>query len=261
MSSLAIAFGQFIVGLPGTGDACFQIRASSLILSATSVAYFFGPRCQDLSPAVDPLLKCDDLILTQCRHHQRIVGLACLFAVDSFAGGMIMNAVLIHWMVLKFSMSEHMLGMLFAASSVITTPSLWVAAWLGNRIGLINTMVFTHIPSNLVCCALPILPNMESVSLAVLVRGLLSQMDVPARDAFMASVVDPEERVACNSFIASARGMACIAGPPAAALLWATCGPGSPLVVAGILKCMYDLTLFFTFRAVHAPTPKEQDPT
>merc|ERR1712099_97978 len=111
-----------------------------------------GPRCQVETQKTDPLLKSEDLILTQCRHYKRILGLAGLFAVDSFAGGMIMNSILIHWMVFKFDMDEHRLGILFAAGSVLTTPSLWVAAWLGNRIGLINTMVFTHIPSNLACC-------------------------------------------------------------------------------------------------------------
>merc|ERR1712203_299379 len=120
-------------------------------------------------------------------------------------------------------MSEHALGLLFAFSSVLTTPSLWVAAWLGNKIGFVNTMVFTHLPSNVLCCILPFVPNTFYAYLVVLGRGLLSQMDVPARDAFMTSMVDPEERVACSSFIATARGLACVVGPAFAALLLEKC--------------------------------------
>lgn len=250
VSTIAMALGSLFVSFPIPGGVRSQIAVCCVVLAATSALYLCRPNFFGDSDAKSSLLQSNDLPLSQCRHFKRILGLAGLFAIDSFAGGMTMNSFLIHWMVTQYQMTERILGTLLAASSVITTPSLWVAAWLGNRIGLINTMVFTHLPANVGLIVLPFMPTAEFVCVIVLFRALLSQMDVPARDTFMTSVVDPEERVACSSFIATARGMACIAGPLVAAVLWQRCGAGAPLILGGILKCMYDISLLLAFRSV-----------
>jgi len=173
-----------------------------------------------------------------------------------FSGGMIMNSFLVYWLTSQYPMDESVLGALFSVSSLITTPSLWVAAWLGNRIGLVNTMVFTHLPANCGLIVLPFMPNVNGVCAVMVFRAMLSSMDVPARDAFMMNVVDPEERVACSSFISTMRAVSCAAGPLFAALLWDICGAAAPLIIAGILKCIYDISLLVSFRAIDSTSER-----
>jgi len=251
ISTIALAMGSFLTGLQ-LGGPREQIITTAFILALASLAYFVRLPIA-ISPVSEaPLLTKEDLTLAQCQHRRRILGMTALFAVDSFAGGLCLNSLVIHWLSLTYSLHEKVLGPLFAVSGVITAPSLWVAAWLGERIGLINTMVFTHMPSNICLILMPLAPSVEIVYLLILVRAALSQMDVPARESFIMSVVNAEERVACSSCVTSGRALACIAGPPACAFLWHTCGPGVPLMVAGGLKCAYDLTLLATFRATQA---------
>jgi len=252
VSTIAIAAGSFAAGLPLAWGSHYQIALTSLLLFVAAMAYMSPRGNQSAGTAKETLLVPDDLPLAQCRHRRRIVGLAFLFGVDAFAGGMTMNAFLIQWLVSQYHMTESILGTLFGVCSVVTTPSLWVAAWLGNKVGLVNTMVFTHLPANLGLVILPFAPNVTSVCIVLLFRALLSQMDVPARDAFMMTVVDQNERVSCSSFINTARGLSCVLGPPVAAIMWEAYGSDVPLIVAGLLKCAYDITLLFTFRAVQS---------
>jgi len=253
ISTLAISCGSIAMAIPVPGGAHSQCAFAGLVLLSTALAYiWFGQQNQSSADSKAPLLKNEDLPLSECRHYTRILSLAGLFFVDSFAGGMTMNSFLVHWMFRQYDMDESTLGMLFAVSGVIIIPSLWVAAWLGEKIGLVNTMVYTHLPANVGLILMPFMPGTKSLIGVVIFRACLSQMDVPARDSFMMTVVDDDERVACASFIGTIRGVACMAGPPVAAFLWVHCGAGTPLIVAGILKCAYDIALFCTFRDVYS---------
>jgi len=254
ISTLALAAGSFFTGLTQLGGPSEQIIVTAAILGFASLAYLARLPVV-ISPGSDQkeaLLTKDDLPLAKCQHRRRILCMTALFAVDSFAGGLCLNSLVIHWLSLTYSLREHVLGPLFAVSGVITTPSLWAAAWMGKHIGLINTMVFTHLPSNVCLILMPLAPSVELVYALILVRAALSQMDVPARESFIMSVVSDEERVACSSCVTAGRALACIAGPPVCAFLWHSCGPGVPLMMAGGLKCAYDLTLLATFRATQA---------
>lgn len=252
VSTLGVAAGSLATGFSVAGGARTQLLYTSGLLFVTAVLYILlAPRSAVTQPASPPA----DLHLMQCRHRGRILGLASLYAVDAFAGGMVMTSILIHWLSRVYALEERVLGPLFAVLGVITVPSLWIAVWLGQRIGLINTMVLTHIPSN-ICLVLMALTSSETcVCLLLVVRAALSQMDVPCRDHFNVVAVDAEERIACCATVNSVRAVAAVAGPLAGAVLWKQYGHGAPLVVAGLVKCAYDLALFGFFRAVHGATP------
>eukprot|EP00928_Gymnodinium_smaydae_P038118 TRINITY_DN26352_c0_g1_i1.p1 TRINITY_DN26352_c0_g1~~TRINITY_DN26352_c0_g1_i1.p1 ORF type:complete len:397 (+),score=32.39 TRINITY_DN26352_c0_g1_i1:54-1244(+) len=252
ISTIALAAGTFVTALPIEIGVRLQIMFSCILLVCATVACYFVSAKVDVvgkSPLLD---KSNDLRLVDCHNFKRILSIGALFSLDAFAGGMVMNSFLVYWLTSRYAMSESVLGSLFSMSSVITTPSLWAAAWLGNRIGLINTMVFTHLPANCGLVALPFMSDERGVFAVMVFRALLSQMDVPARDAFMMNVVDPEERVACSSFISTMRAISTAIGPLVAAALWDLCGPACPLIVAGVLKCVYDISLLRIFRALDA---------
>lgn len=133
-----------------------------------------------------------------------------------------------------------------------------VAAWLAKRIGLVNTMVYTHLPSN-VCLVLIPFVSERNVYRVILLRGFLSQMDVPARESYMTGIVPRDERVACSRTIMLARAVAVVCGPPAAAALWRARGAAAPLVFAGVAKSCYDLSLLAVFRRVRPPEEAPAD--
>jgi MFS family permease len=176
--------------------------------------------------------------------------LAALFSVDSFATGMIVNSLLALWLFQRFGMSLTAAGAFFFWSGLATATSQLIAPWVASRIGLINTMVFTHIPANLCLIAAAFAPSVEGALVLLLLRGALSQMDVPARSAFVMSVVTPLERPAAASFTAVPRSLAAALGPTLGGAMFAAGLMAAPLVAAGALKIAYDLALWAAFRRV-----------
>jgi MFS family permease len=176
--------------------------------------------------------------------------LAALFSVDSFAGGLAVNALLALWLFERFGMSLGAAGAFFFWSGVFTAASQLVAPVLARRIGLINTMVFTHIPANLCLIGAAFAPTLEVALALLLARSALSQMDVPARSAFVMSVVTPPERPAAASFTAVPRSLASAIGPSLTGAMFAAGAMSAPLVLCGALKIAYDLALFVAFRRV-----------
>jgi predicted MFS family arabinose efflux permease len=173
-----------------------------------------------------------------------VIKLSALFAVDAFAGGLVLNSLLSLWLMQRFDMSLASAGLWFLASGLLGAASQLAAPWLARHIGLVNTMVFTHLPANVCLVAAALAPTLP-VALALLaVRALLSQMDVPTRTAYVMSVVTPAERTAAASFTAVPRSLAAAAGPALAGALFSGGWLAAPMVLCGLMKIAYDLTLW-----------------
>jgi MFS family permease len=176
--------------------------------------------------------------------------LASLFSVDSFAGGLVINALLALWLFQRFGMSLTAAGTFFFWTGLFGAASQLAAPAVARRIGLINTMVFTHIPASLCLIAAAFASSLDVALGLLLARSALSQMDVPARSAYVMSVVTPPERPAAASFTAVPRSLASAIGPTLTGLMFAAGAMAAPLVACGTLKIAYDLALFAAFRRV-----------
>lgn len=179
-----------------------------------------------------------------------VIKLAALFSIDSFAGGLVINALLALWLFERFGMSLTAAGAFFFWTGLFSSVSQLAAAPLAHRIGLINTMVFTHIPASLCLIAAAFATSLELALGLLLARSLLSQMDVPARSAYVMSVVTPAERPAAVGFTAVPRSLASAAGPTLAGAMFAAGALAAPLVACGLLKISYDVALYAAFRKV-----------
>jgi predicted MFS family arabinose efflux permease len=176
--------------------------------------------------------------------------LAGLFSIDSFAGGFMINALLALWLFERFEMSLAAAGAFFFWTGLLSAVSQLAAAPLARRIGLINTMVFTHLPANFCLIAAAFAPTLEVALALLLVRSALSQMDVPARGAYVMSVVTPAERPAAASFTAVPRSLASSLSPAITGTLFAAGAMATPLVLCGALKSVYDVALLLMFSKV-----------
>jgi MFS family permease len=176
--------------------------------------------------------------------------LAALFSVDSFAGGLMLNSLLALWLFQRFGMSLTAAGAFFFWTGLLAACSQLAAGPLARRIGMINTMVFTHIPSSLCLIGAALAPSLGLTLALLLARSLLSQMDVPARSAFVMSVVTPAERPAAASFTSVPRSLASAASPSLTGAMFAAGAMVAPLVLCGVLKIAYDLALFAAFRRI-----------
>ncbi|WP_349254107.1 MFS transporter [Rhizobium sp. CC1099] len=197
------------------------------------------------SPA-QPLQKSRTLVLT----------LATLFSLDAFAGGLIVQSLLALWLYHRFGLSLAATGAIFFWSGVFSAASYLVAVRLSNRIGLVNTMVFTHLPSSVCLLLIPLVPDLATTIVLLLIRSALSQMDVPTRTSYVMAIVTPGERAAAASVTAVPRSLAAASSPLLAGWLMSVSSFGWPLVAAAALKIVYDLLLLFMFRK-HRP-PEER---
>ena len=179
--------------------------------------------------------------------------LAVLFSLDSLAGGFVVQSLLALWLFERFGLSLTTTGMIFFWAAVLSALSYFAAAWISERIGLVNTMVFTHLPANICLVLTPFAPTLWAAVALLLVRAALSQMDVPTRTSYVMAVVTPGERAAAASLTALPRSLAAAASPMLAGSLLATSGFGWPLVIGGGLKIVYDLLLLAMFRNVRPP--------
>ncbi len=177
-----------------------------------------------------------------------VVKLTALFAVDAFAGGLVLASLVSLWLMQRFGLSLADAGLFFFVMGLLGAASQLAAPWIARRIGLVNTMVFTHLPAN-VCLVLAALAPTLPAALALLaVRALLSQMDVPTRTAYVMSVVTPAERAAAASFTAVPRSLAAAASPALAGALFSGGWLAAPMVLCGVIKIGYDLTLWWACR-------------
>ena len=182
--------------------------------------------------------------------------LAALFSIDAFAGGFVVQSLLALWLFERFEMSLAAASLFFFWTGVLSAFSFPVAAWIGSRIGLINTMVFTHIPSSLCLIAAAFSTSLEWALGLLLVRAALSQMDVPTRSSYVMAVVTEAERPAAASVTAVPRSLASAVSPALAGALFAAGYQIWPLLLCGGLKIAYDLLLLAAFRNIKPPEEK-----
>jgi len=182
-----------------------------------------------------------------------VLTLAALFSLDSFGGGFFVQSLLALWLFDHFGLSLTAAGSLFFWSGLLSAFSYPVAVRLARRIGLVNTMVFTHLPSNICLMLVPFAPTLGIAIALLLIRSTLSQMDVPARTSYVMAVVTPPERPAAASITATPRSLAGAASPVLAGYLLGLSSFGWPLVIGGGLNSLYDLLLLFMFRKVRPP--------
>ncbi len=182
-----------------------------------------------------------------------VVRLAALFSIDAFAGGLVVNSLLSLWLLQRFGLSLAQAGVFFFWAGLLSAASQLAAPLVAQRIGLLNTMVFTHIPAN-ICLVLAALAPSQPLALVLLfVRSALSQMDVPTRTAYVMAVVTPAERPAAASFTAVPRSLAAALSPALSGALFAAGLVSLPLVACGVLKIAYDITLWRGLRGERLP--------
>jgi MFS family permease len=253
IGALSAAAGALAASLPD-----FLVSAGSTQLGAFRVM-FYGYAALGIASAAlyrqVPHARAEE----QVRHaplgpsRKTVYKLAALFSVDAFAGGFVAQSLLVLWLFQKFDLSLSAAGLFFFWASTLSAFSYPVAAWLAKRIGLVNTMVFTHIPSSVFLILAAFSPNLYVALGLLLLRSALSQMDVPTRTSYVMAVVTPAERPAAASVTAVPRSLASAISPAIAGALLTTAFSGLPLVVCGALKIAYDLALLFSFRHIKPP--------
>lgn len=179
--------------------------------------------------------------------------LAMLFSLDSFAGGFVVQSLLALWLFQRFEMSLASASLFFFWSGVLSAFSFPVAAWLSRKIGLVNTMVWTHIPSSLCLIAAAFAPTLPVALGLLLVRAALSQMDVPTRSSYVMAVVTEPERTAAASFTSVPRSLAASISPSLAGAMIGGAFMAWPLLICGALKISYDILLLIQFRHIKPP--------
>jgi MFS family permease len=184
---------------------------------------------------------------------RRVYALAALFSLDAFGGGFVVQSLLALWLFERFSLSIAAAGTLFFWTGVLTAFSYLVAARIAKRFGLVNTMVFTHLPSSLCLIAMPFMPSLAAVVVLLFVRSALSQMDVPTRSSYVMAIVTPPERPAAASITSVPRSLAAAVSPLIAGYLIGVSTFGWPLLIGGVVKIVYDLALLAAFRSIRPP--------
>ena len=251
VGALSAAVGALAAGLPDwisahtAASSLTALRAMFIVYSATGLVLWLLYR---LLPARQASTDVPRVPLGPSRGI--VTRLALLFSVDAFAGGLLVNSLLTLWLIQRFALSLGAAGQFFFWAGLLSAGSQLVAAPLSRRIGLLNTMVFTHIPSSLCLIAAAFAPSLMLTLALLLVRSALSQMDVPTRSAYVMSVVTPGERPAAASFTAVPRSLAAALAPTLSGVLLGLGWLGAPLVACGALKIAYDLSPLAAFRHI-----------
>jgi MFS family permease len=183
-----------------------------------------------------------------------VLRLSSLFALDAFAGGLIVQSMMAYWFHVRFGVEAGVIGSIFFGANLLAGVSALLAGALARRIGLINTMVFTHIPSNLLLILVPLMPSLPLAILVLLLRFSISQMDVPTRQSYTMAVVAPDERSAAAGVTAIARSVGAAVSPSLTGLFLSLPGLlSAPFFLAGTMKIIYDLLLYRSFRRIKPP--------
>jgi MFS family permease len=186
-----------------------------------------------------------------------VMKLSMLFSLDAFAGGLVIQSMIAYWFHVKFGVEAGILGSIFFGANILAGISALLAINIAKKIGLINTMVFTHIPSNILLMLVPLMPTLPLAIGLFLLRFSISQMDVPTRQSYTMAVVAPDERSAASGVTAIARSVGAAISPSITGLFLASPALlGSPFLLSGGLKIIYDLLLYREFRAVRPPEEK-----
>jgi MFS family permease len=182
-----------------------------------------------------------------------VARLSALFGLDAFAGGLVVQSLVAYWFYVRWGFDPGQLAVLFFFVNILSGISLLAAGWLASRIGLINTMVFTHLPSNVLLLLVPLMPTGMLAAALFLARMSISQMDVPTRQSYTMAVVDPDERTATAGLTNVARNAATALSPTVTGWAFSVAALGLPFFIAGGIKIVYDLLVFAAFRNVRPP--------
>ena len=248
LGSLAVAFPDAMVASAGVSgkiamQAMFMFYA--LLGLITALAYRGLPASLE-SAAQMPAAPLD-------KSKKTVYLLAALFSLDAFGGGFVVQSMVALWLFQKFDLSIAAAGQIFFWTGLLSAFSFLVAVRIANRFGLVNTMVFTHLPANLCLVAIPFMPDLGYVMALLFIRSALSQMDVPTRSSYVMAIVSPAERAAAASITSVPRSLASAIGPVLSGYLLGISTFGWPLVVAGGVKIVYDVLLLIMFRKVKPP--------
>ena len=256
VASLAGAFGALAAGLPEWTTDHTDVshldaqRGVFVIYALVGVVLLASYR--RLAPR--PALVVEGLGRSGLGRSKLIVlRLSALFSLDAFGGGFVVQSILVLWLALRHDLSTATAGAVFFWSGLLTASSALLAPRIARRIGLIRTMVFTHVPANVLLILAALMPSAGPAVACLLARSLLSQMDVPARSSYVMAVVDPEERTAAAAITNVPRSLAAALPPLAAGWMLQHSSFGWPLILGGVLKIVYDLTLLSMFRDVRPP--------
>jgi MFS family permease len=188
------------------------------------------------------------------RSKKVVLKLSVLFSIDAFGGGFIPQSLMAYWFHIQYGVDPATLGAIFFGANLLAAASSLLAAPIAARIGLLNTMVFTHLPSNLLLILVPLMPNLQLAVAVLLLRFTLSQMDVPTRQSYVIAVVDPDERSAAAGVTGIARTTGAAISPSISSVLMASAGYAAlPFYLAGGFKILYDLLIYREFRSVKPP--------
>jgi MFS family permease len=260
-----LALGSLLAGLPfllrtrwgWNPDSAYQaawLLAAALALGSAVLPATLSARVEvvsDSSPSDQGLGGLFRRIAPESR--RRIAKLAALTGMDSLGGGFLTSALVSYWFFRRFGIGEEWLGPLFFSARVANAASHLVAAWLARHIGLLNTMVLTHIPSSLFLIAVAFAPNMAWATVLFLAREALVEMDVPTRQSYILAVVQPGERAFASGMTTLTRNVAYAAAPVGAGLTMSGLALASPLFFGAATKIAYDLLLYFSFRRIRPP--------
>jgi MFS family permease len=255
VGSLFGALGALAVALPSLFSipqiAGYRFLVWGYVICALVMLVLFGW----LSPTIEG--KTLDGLQSRkigVRRSRRIVAkLAGLFALDAFAGGFIVQSIVAYWFYLRYHTDLSALGGIFFGTNLLAAFSFLAAPAMARRFGLLNTMVFTHLPSNLLLILIPWMPSLELAVGLLLARNLLSQLDVPTRQSYTMAVVDPDERAPAAGILSVARNAGAAAAPLFTGAVLAAPSLGLLFLLAGGLKIIYDLWIFAVFRKVKPP--------
>ena len=256
--TLAVAAGALVSGLPDFLQSMFGMEPTKsfqplfilyavLALAAASVYLTLSKRIETSTGSA----KSHAILEPESR--RRISRLALLFSVDAFAGGFVLQSIVAFWFFTRFGVSLGSIGLVFFGANILSAISFLVAARIADRIGLIRTMVFTHIPSNLLLIMVPLAPSLPLALAFYLARMSLSQMDVPTRQSYTVSIVSPKERTAAAGFVNISRNVSQAVSPSITRYILQSVSLAFPFLIGGGIKIVYDLALYFSFRRIKPP--------
>jgi MFS family permease len=259
--SLATAAGALLAGLLGEWLEAAGLTPlesyRAIVLGYAVIGLLLAVLFWRLSRAVEAEVVHDERIAARLglhRSQRRVLRLSALFGLDAFAGGFVMQSILAYWFTLRWDVEPAALGVIFFAANLTAAASALGAAPIAARVGLVRTMVYTHLPSNVLLMMVPFMPNAWLAVLVLLLRFSISQMDVPTRQSYTMAVVEPDERSAAAGITNIARSVGAAVSPVLATPLAAVPGLAAlPFIIGGGLKIAYDLLLYGAFREVRPP--------
>jgi MFS family permease len=260
----ALAGGSLVQGLMDTGMSAL-VSYRVIVIGYAIIGAMLGGLFTRLSPAVEvPIVNVAAQSASAFKkrfglHRSQgvVLKLSALFSIDAFAGGFVLQSILAYWFHVRFNVQPALLGSIFFGANILAGLSALSAAWVASKIGLIRTMVFTHIPSNILLILVPLMPNLPLAIGVLLLRFSISQMDVPTRQSYTMAVVEPDERSAAAGIAGIARTTGASLSPVVTGPLLANAALLSfPFFLSGGLKIVYDLLLYRNFRAIKPPEEK-----